>query len=34
MAGKITQGEIRLYDFAPPDKKSPVLILTRQNSLV
>ena len=34
MAGKITQGEIRLYDFAPPDKKRPVLILTRQNSLV
>ncbi len=33
MAARITQIEIRLFNFAPPDKKRPVLILTRDSSL-
>ncbi len=33
MAGRITRGDIRLYDFAPPDKKRPVLVLTRDSAV-
>lgn len=29
MAGRIERGEIRLYNFASPDKTRPILILTR-----
>ncbi len=30
MAGRVNRGEIWLYTFKPPDKRRPVLILTRQ----
>ncbi len=33
MAGKIVRGDIRLYQFAPPDKKRPVLVLTRDSAI-
>ena len=37
MAAKIARGEIRLYQFAPPDKKRPVkrpvLVLTRDSAI-
>ena len=33
MAGRIARGDIRLYQFAPPDKKRPVLILTRNSAV-
>lgn len=33
MAGAITRGDIRLYQFAPPDKKRPVVILTRDSAI-
>lgn len=33
MAGRIARGEIRLYSFAPPDKKRPVLVLTRDSAI-
>ena len=33
MARRLERGEIRLYDFAPPDKAMPVLVLTRQASI-
>lgn len=33
MAGGIVRGEVRLYQFAAPDKKRPVLILTRNSSI-
>lgn len=33
MAGRITRGEVRLYQFAPPDKTRPVVILTRDSAL-
>jgi mRNA interferase MazF len=33
MAGKIERGEIRLYQFAHPDKKRPVLVLTRDSAI-
>ncbi len=33
MAGRIARGEIRLYQFAAPDKKRPVLILTRNSAI-
>ena len=29
MAGRIVRGDVRLYSFAPPDKKRPVVVLTR-----
>ncbi len=34
MAGKITRGEVRLYEFTAPDKKRPVLVLTRDSALM
>ena len=30
MAAELNRGEIWLYTFRPPDKRRPVLILTRQ----
>jgi len=30
MASQLNRGEIWLYSFAPPDKRRPVLVLTRQ----
>jgi mRNA interferase MazF len=33
VAGKVTRGEIRLYRFAAPDKKRPVLVLTRNSAI-
>lgn len=37
MAGRIdrriTRGEIRLYQFAQPDKKRPVVVLTRDSAV-
>ena len=31
--GRIARGEIRLYEFAAPDKKRPVLVLTRNSAI-
>lgn len=33
MAGRIARGDIRLYQFAPPDKKRPVVVLTRDSAI-
>ena len=33
MAGKIARGDVRLYQFAPPDKKRPVVVLTRDSAV-
>ena len=33
MAGGIPRGDVRLYQFAPPDKKRPVVVLTRDSSI-
>lgn len=33
MAGRISRGDIRLYQFAPPDKKRPVVVLTRDSAI-
>ncbi|MGD0522210.1 MAG: type II toxin-antitoxin system PemK/MazF family toxin [Terracidiphilus sp.] len=33
MAGRVTRGDIRLYNFAPPDKKRPVVVLTRDSAI-
>ena len=33
MAGKIARGDVRLYRFAPPDKKRPVVVLTRSSAI-
>lgn len=33
MAGRIARGEVRLYNFAPPDKKRPVVVLTRDSAI-
>jgi mRNA interferase MazF len=30
MAGRVSRGEIWLYEFSRPDKRRPVLVLTRQ----
>lgn len=30
MAVRLNRGEIWMYSFAPPDKRRPVLVLTRQ----
>ncbi len=31
--GQINRGDVRLYQFAPPDKKRPVLVLTRNGAI-
>lgn len=33
MAGGIARGDVRLYEFAPPDKKRPVVVLTRGSTI-
>ena len=33
MAGRIARGDIRLYQFAPPNKKRPVVVLTRASAI-
>lgn len=33
MAARIARGEVRLYQFAAPDKKRPVLVLTRNSAI-
>ena len=33
MAGRIARGDVRLYNFAPPDKKRPVVVLTRDTAI-
>jgi mRNA interferase MazF len=33
MAGRIARGDVRLYQFAKPDKKRPVVVLTRNISI-
>ena len=33
MAERIARGDIRLYQFAPPDKKRPVVVLTRDSAI-
>ncbi len=33
MAGAITRGEVRLYQFPRPNKQRPVVVLTRQSSI-
>jgi mRNA interferase MazF len=33
VAGGIARGDIRLYRFAPPDKKRPVIVLTRDSAI-
>jgi mRNA interferase MazF len=33
MATRIDRGDVRLYAFAPPDKKRPVVVLTRESAI-
>ena len=33
MASGISRGDVRLYQFAPPDKKRPVVVLTRNSAV-
>lgn len=33
MAGRLSRGDVHLYQFATPDKQRPVLILTRDNAI-
>lgn len=33
MATRIARGDVRLYQFAPPDKKRPVVVLTRDSAI-
>jgi mRNA interferase MazF len=33
VAGRIARGDVRLYQFAAPDKKRPVLVLTRDSAI-
>ena len=33
MAGRIARGDVRLYNFAPPDKSRPVVVLTRLSAI-
>lgn len=33
MAGRVVRGDVRLYSFAPLDKKRPVVVLTRQSAI-
>lgn len=33
MASRIDRGDVRLYAFAPPDKKRPVVVLTRESAI-
>ena len=33
MAVRIARGDVRLYNFAPPGKKRPVVVLTRDSAI-
>jgi mRNA interferase MazF len=33
VAGRIARGDVRLYRFAPPDKRRPALVLTRDSAI-
>lgn len=33
MAGEIARGDVRLYRFAPPDKRRPVVVLMRDSAI-
>lgn|SRR5579884_173585 len=33
MGARIARGDVRLYNFAAPDKKRPVLVLTRDSAI-
>ena len=33
MASGVARGDVRLYNFASPDKKKPVVVLTRDSSI-
>jgi len=33
LAGGVERGDIRFYQFAPPDKERPVVVLTRDSAL-
>jgi len=33
MAARIARGDVRLYQFSPPDKKRPVVVLTRGSAI-
>lgn len=33
MAGRIARGDVRLYEFSPPDKRRPVVVLTRSSAI-
>jgi len=33
VAGRIARGDVRLYQFAAPDKKRPVVVLTRDSAV-
>ena len=33
MASGISRGDVRLYEFAPPDRKRPVVVLTRDSAV-
>ena len=33
MAGRVARGDVRVYEFAPPDKKRPVVVLTRDSAV-
>jgi mRNA interferase MazF len=33
LAGKIARGDVRLYQFASPDKNRPVVVLTRDSAI-
>ena len=33
MVSRIARGDVRLYQFAPPDKKRPVVVLTRDSAI-
>lgn len=33
MAGGVARGDIRLFDFGAPDKKRPVVVLTRDSAI-
>src|SRR5262252_7030401 len=33
VAAGISRGDVRLYEFAPPDKKRPVIVLTRDSAI-
>jgi mRNA interferase MazF len=33
MAGRIARGDVRLYNFSSPDKKRPVVVVTRGSAI-